>query len=131
MTWASTGMNSHWRFEFGIDYMNRKSSLTWNNDPGFAEYLYGKAITDYMIPFTPEDVPIALLHTTAENEEWAETRTNIQNYANQCLALFATGQMDADRDWDTYINNLKSMGNDQLLAMDQAAYARTLKAYGK
>jgi len=39
--------------------------------------------------------------------------------------------MDTERDWDTYIRNLKTLGSDNLLAVDRAAYARMMKASGK
>jgi len=127
MTWGNAVTSAHWKSEFGIDYLNRKSGLAWSGDPADPEYLHGQAILG-MLPFKPAEYPVGLIFTTAENEQYAETRTNIKNYVNQCLAQFATGQLDVDKDWDTYVKNLKTMGSDQLLAMDQAAYARLKNA---
>ena len=124
-TWGNAITSAHWKMEFGIDYMNRKSSMTWNRDPTEFQYMNAQAVLG-MIPFRPAEYPVGLIFTTAENEQWAEIRTNVLNYANQCLAEFATGQLDVDRDWDTYIRNLRALGAEQLLTIDQAAYARMM-----
>ncbi|MDR1238978.1 MAG: extracellular solute-binding protein [Treponema sp.] len=120
--WGET-LSSHWRDEFGIDFMNRKSSLAWNGDPGNSEYLYGLAIQS-MVPFTPDEYPIMPVYTGAEISQYAEMRTNVHNYVNQCMAQFATGQMDPERDWDAYVSNLKRLGADELLELDRRAMAR-------
>ena len=78
-------------------------------------------------PFIPAEFPVTLLFTTAENERWAETRTNLKNYVYQAMAQFATGQLDVDRDWDAYVRSIKALGSDQMLAADRAAYARMKK----
>jgi putative aldouronate transport system substrate-binding protein len=62
--WSET-QSAHWRDEFGIDFMNRKSSLAWNGDLGNSEYLYGQAIQK-MVPFTPDEYPIMPVYTGAE-----------------------------------------------------------------
>jgi putative aldouronate transport system substrate-binding protein len=120
--WAET-QSAHWRDEFGIDFMNRKSSLAWNGDLGNSEYLYGQAIQT-MVPFTPDEYPIMPVYTGAEIAQYAEMRTNVHNYVNQCMAQFATGQMDPERDWDTYLDNLKKLGADELLELDRRVMAR-------
>jgi putative aldouronate transport system substrate-binding protein len=121
-TWGST-QSSHWRDEFGIDFMNRKSALAWNGDLGNSEYLYGLAVQN-MMPFTPDEYPIMPVYTGAEISQYAETRTNVYNYVNQSMAMFATGQMDPERDWDGYLANLKRLGADGLLELDRRATAR-------
>jgi putative aldouronate transport system substrate-binding protein len=122
--WSET-LTSHWRDEFGIDYMNRKSSLAWNGNEGNSEYLYGLAI-QRMFPFNlPLDqIPIFPVYTGAEIAESSEMRTNVHNYVNQSLAQFATAQMDPERDWDAYLANLKRLGADQLLELDRRVMAR-------
>jgi putative aldouronate transport system substrate-binding protein len=120
--WGET-QSAHWRDEFGIDFMNRKSSLAWNGDPGNSEYLYGQAVQG-MVPFTPDEYPIMPVYTGAEIAQYAEMRTNVHNYVNQCMAQFATGQLDPERDWDAYLANLKKLGVDELLELDRRAMAR-------
>ncbi|MCL2833722.1 MAG: hypothetical protein FWD78_11180 [Treponema sp.] len=129
LTWGSMMTNAHWQNQFGIDYLDRSSALAWNGNASDAEYLQGQAMIG-MFPFKPAQYPEAVIFTSAETQQWADTRTNIRNYVEQCLAQFATGQLDIEKDWDTYIKNLKTLGSDQLLAVDQAAYAR-MKSIGK
>ena len=130
MTWGNVVTNAHWKSEFGIDYLNRKSSIAWSGDPVDPEYLHGQALMG-MFPFTPAEYPVNLIFATSENEQWAETRTNIRNYVDQCLAQFATGQLNIESDWDAYIRNLRTLGSDQLLAVDRAAYARMMRNTGR
>ena len=40
--------------------------------------------------------------------------------------MFATGQMDIDSQWDEFQANIVALGSEDLLAMDQAAYDRTM-----
>jgi putative aldouronate transport system substrate-binding protein len=120
--WSET-QSSHWRDEFGIDFLNRKSSLAWGGDPGNSEYLYGQAI-QRMYPFTPAEYPIMPVYTGAEIDQFSEMRTNVHNYVAQSMAQFATGQMDPERDWDTYLDTLRRLGADQLLELDRKALAR-------
>ena len=115
----------HWRDEFGIDYMNRKSAMGWNGDPLFGEYMLAWCIQG-MVPHRPAIFPILPSFTSAENEQWAETRTALRNYVNQSMALFATGQLDPnnDRDWNDYMANLETLGASKLLEMDRNAHNR-------
>ncbi|MCL2833984.1 MAG: hypothetical protein FWD78_12500 [Treponema sp.] len=129
-TWGNVVTNAQWKAEFGIDYLNRKSSNAWNGDPLLPAYLHGQAIIQ-MVPFKPAEYPVDLIFTSAETQQWAETRTNIRNYVEQTLAQFSTGQLDIEKDWDTYVRNLKTLGSDQLLAVDRAAYARMNQISGK
>jgi putative aldouronate transport system substrate-binding protein len=124
MQWGET-LSSHWRDEFGIDFMNRKSSLAWNGDEGNSEYLYGQSIQK-MYPFSlPLDqIPMMPVYTGEEISQSSEMRTNVNNYVNQSLAQFATLQLDPERDWDAYIANLRRLGADQLLELDRRVMAR-------
>jgi len=78
-------------------------------------------------PFQPAEYPIPLIYTAAEHEKTTEIRTNITSYVNQSMAEFSVGQLDIDRDWDTYVRRLRTLGSEELLAVDRAAYARMTK----
>ncbi|MCL2092896.1 MAG: hypothetical protein FWH12_01765 [Treponema sp.] len=128
-TWGDNN-TAHWRDEFGIDFMNRKSAMAWDGDEANGEYRLGLAIQQ-MFPFTPNEWPIPLKWTSRELEEWNETRINIRDYVRQCMALFSTGQMDIERDWDGYIDTLQRMGYRQLLEVDRAAHSRLTQRMGR
>ena len=44
----------------------------------------------------------------------------------QSMAEYATGVRDIDAEWDEFQANIKALGSEELLAMDQAAYDRTM-----
>ncbi|MCR5557231.1 MAG: hypothetical protein K6F75_06700 [Butyrivibrio sp.] len=54
-----------------------------------------------------------------------EATLTIGGYVNQALVQFIDGSMDIEKDWDSYIEKLKSMGVDEYIA----AYQRTYDAY--
>jgi len=70
--------------------------------------------TENIIPplyFSPED-----------SMDIAGLRTNINIYVDESIAKFTVGDMDIERDWDTFQNNLKNLGLDRYLNIVQAAY---------
>ena len=113
----------HWRSEFGIDYMRFRSGVAWDGNDDSDLYRHGILIQE-IVPFNPTVYPVTLKYTSTELEQWGNTRVEIRNYVNQALALFGTGQMHHERDWNTFLDTLRRMGYQELLAMDQGAYAR-------
>ncbi|MEA4889643.1 MAG: extracellular solute-binding protein [Clostridiaceae bacterium] len=75
----------------------------------------------------PKEVAKRLLFTAEEDTAINELRTTINSYINESIALFATGTMDIEKDWDTYVQSLKDMGLQQYLETSQAAYDRMYK----
>ena len=120
-TWGYNN-TAHWRAEFGIDYMNRKSAMAWNGDEDNDEWHLGIAV-QAQFPYTPARVPVGLRYTSDQLEQWADQRITIRNYVNQSLALFGTGQMNPDTDFAGFVDTLRRMGYLDLLAMDRQAYA--------
>lgn len=68
-----------------------------------------------------------LKFTEAENEELTLIKTAIDTYVNECITAFATGNMDVDRDWESYIEQLKAMDVDRYTAIMQASFDRDNK----
>jgi putative aldouronate transport system substrate-binding protein len=48
--------------------------------------------------------------------------TNINTYVNESIAKFTVGDMNLERDWDTFQTNLKNLGLDRYLKIVQEAY---------
>jgi putative aldouronate transport system substrate-binding protein len=67
-----------------------------------------------------------IVYTKQENDRIRDVRTSIQTYREECLALFSTGQMDLERDWNTYLSNLDRIGLKTYLDTAQTAYTRTM-----
>jgi putative aldouronate transport system substrate-binding protein len=72
---------------------------------------YGQAV-DKLIPplFYEEGTEIAML------------TTNINTYVEESIAKFVVGDLNIDRDWTTFQNNLKNLGLDRYLQIIQNAY---------
>jgi len=75
----------------------------------------------------PEQTAKRLLFTQEEEAAINEMRTTINSYIGETVALFATGAMDIEKDWDAYVQTLKDMGLDTYLQTSQAAYDRMYK----
>ena len=57
-----------------------------------------------------------------------ESTLTIGGYVNQALVQFIDGSMDIEKDWDSYIEKLKSMGVDEYIAAYQRAYDAYMEA---
>ena len=63
-------------------------------------------------------------YTSDEVEERGAVYKDITTYLKQARAQFITGELDLDKDWDTYVNTLNQMNLGRLLEFEQAAYDR-------
>lgn len=70
----------------------------------------------------------ALIYTAAESKQRATLYTDITSYLKTTKAQFITGATDIDTGWAAYQNTLKQMGLNDLIAIEQAAYTRLVKA---
>ncbi len=61
--------------------------------------------------FSPEDTEVL-----------TDIRINIQNYGQEALAAFVTGEMDIEKDWDTYVQNMRDLGLDTLVELTNKTY---------
>ena len=68
-----------------------------------------------------------LLFTENENATRSTLVTDISSYLNNMKASFITGEIDIDKGWDNYLEQLNSMGLQELLSITQAAYDRFSK----
>jgi len=81
----------------------------------------------YGVGAIPRETVTRLIYTEEENLAIAEIASSINSYIRECLALFCTGGMDIEKDWDTYVKTLKDIGLDLYLETAQAAYDRMYK----
>ena len=68
-----------------------------------------------------------LKYTETENEELTLIKTAVDTYVKECITAFATGNMDVDRDWESYIGQLKAMDVERYTAIMQASFDRDNK----
>ena len=119
--------SSHWAGQFfaAIDYADLCSSFTWDGNEANNEYKNAQAVVR-QANYVPDEYIYKIIYSVEEQENWANTRAAIASYVKECMAMFATGQMDIDTQWDEFQDNIKALGSEELLAMDQAAYDRTM-----
>lgn len=77
------------------------------------------------IKYAPEERIITLPMTTEENQTAKEIQKTLDNYVNESIGAFLTGQWDIDGYWDTYLAELEKIGIDDALAIYQTSYDRT------
>ncbi|AOZ96617.1 type 2 periplasmic-binding domain-containing protein [Butyrivibrio hungatei] len=57
----------------------------------------------------------------------SELTLTIGDYVNQATVQFITGDMDVDKDWETYISKLESMGVDNYVSLYQKYYDKYME----
>ena len=62
-----------------------------------------------------------------EVSEYVELKTTINEFVKEHIALFVTGNLDLDADWDSYLATLDQIGIDRYLELVQSAYDRTYR----
>lgn len=72
----------------------------------------------------PDEIVTNLVYTDEELNEISEISTTITNYENEARVLFVTGEMDIEKDWDSYVQQIKDLGLDKWLSVAQQAYTR-------
>lgn len=119
--------SSHWAGQFfaAIDYDDLCSRFTWDGNEANNEYKNALAVMK-QVDYAPKEYISKIIYSVEEQENWANTRAAIASYVNESIASFAIGQMDIDEQWEEFQDNIKALGSEELLAMDQAAYDRTM-----
>ena len=62
-----------------------------------------------------------LPHSYEVSAEYAALKTDISNYIKNAMSQFITGQLDIEKDWDSYIATLNKMGLPRLMEIEQEA----------
>ena len=75
-------------------------------------------------PGTVSYTHLSVVYTSEENDQRNKYFTAIQTYIQSTKAEFIIGTQDIDANWDTFLQTLDSMGLQELLAIEQAAYDR-------
>ena len=63
-------------------------------------------------------------YVTEENEKISSYKATINPYIQESIARFITGDMDLDTGWDSYINELNSLGMQEYISVIQSGYDR-------
>lgn len=72
----------------------------------------------------PAERPLKIVLTDEETDRIAEIRNSIQTFVDDATNRFVTGDLSTQKDWDAYLDTLKSIGLEQYMSTLQAAYDR-------
>jgi putative aldouronate transport system substrate-binding protein len=74
---------------------------------------YGLAVEKQLPP---------LYYSNEDAEEMALLQTNVNTYVDESIAKFVIGELNIDRDWNTFQTNLKNLGIDRYLSILQKTF---------
>lgn len=123
--WNET-QNSMWRGNipgFSQDDLDRR--YFDGSNPINATYTCAISWPDYQtcLPEQGAYVP-ALIFTPDEVEEINEIQASLSSYVDEYLARFITGDLDIEKDWDSFQAELDNMDLERFLSISQGAYDR-------
>lgn len=81
-------------------------------------------LDDYKLAVKDTEKEVAVA-TLEEADRIAELKTDFDTYSSELLTKLIMGEASLDN-WDTYIAEMKELGLDELIAITQARYDRTL-----
>ena len=96
------------------------------------EYFLQKAAEKYD-KYGPADDTLVpnLVFEGQDAQTISEETLAIGEYVNQATVQFITGDLDVEKDWDTYIEKLKSMGVDNYISLYQKYYDKYMENIDK
>lgn len=121
--------NEYWR-DIGPRYASALWDLSYSaiieNDDTTSNVstFHGKNYL-YNVHAHPEVLLPVLKYTPEELNEIKELRTSISNHVMNSLAQFILGVRSLENEWETYIQELETIGLSDYLKIAQAAYERT------
>ena len=119
-----TLQNSYW----GSNGINGAFEHTTqaNDAVGMEGFLYaGVKNYEAVKPDYSSYLPTHLWMDADDSAELAQYETDLTSYMNNSFASFIKGDMDLDKDWDSYVNELNKIGLPDYIALMQSAYDQT------
>jgi putative aldouronate transport system substrate-binding protein len=122
LAWGSP-QNSHWQ-NVTPGYRDYALSFaTVETEGNIFETEIANKLQSY-IDKKPEEYITKLIYTEEESEIISEIQRNIDSYLDDTVTRFIIGDLDIDSNWDSYINELKSIDVEELIETVQTAYDR-------
>lgn len=103
--------------------MNERNSQGMNPAAGYniEQVLYDDTRDAYE-PFRVKKSLPTLIFSAEDAEIMADYVVNTQNYGQEAIAAFVTGQWSLDDDWDTYVQTMNDYGMQELIDIYERAY---------
>lgn len=94
------------------------------DDPSHDGEYYLQAAAEKYSPYDPGNETLVpnLVFEGQDAQLISEGTLTIGGYVNQAMVQFVTGDLDVDKDWDTYLDKLESMGVQNYLDTYQKYY---------
>ena len=70
--------------------------------------------------------PVYMQMSAAEREEYTTLKTNIETYYDECFQKWILGSLDFEKTYDKFVKEIKTLGVDRLLELQNEAYDRYL-----
>jgi len=121
-----TPQKSYWgRGNFWTHWTTTKTART--GDPWELDLRLWNALLEYR-PYRYERmVPRNMPFNVEDARRYSELNSTIVDYVEQAIGGFVTGSMDIDKDWDSYLANLDSLGLKEFLKLTQDGFDHTWK----
>ena len=106
-----------------LDHAGYRGELLVEDTVKNLEYILQKAAERYSVyaPTLDEVVP-NMAFDVETSQKISEYSLTIGGYVNQATVQFITGDLDIEKEWDNYINTLKTMGVDDYISLYQKQY---------
>ena len=89
---------------------------------GLSLRLYDETKAKYDVGIVPDEVYPPVFMTKQQSSEIAQLRTTIGDFIVEHDARFITGDLDIEKDWDAYVNELDKIGVERYVQVAQEAY---------
>ncbi len=119
-TWWTGLMNN--RAEFRASMSPRPEEADLYKDSSYEARLFDETskVDDYFYPeYLPKKV---FIEDSEDSERFATIQTALQEYVKTSMAQFITGELDLEKDWDSYVNALQGYDVDSYIQIYQKVY---------
>lgn len=115
--------------DFGPIYIREDVNIEMSQDMENA--LNERTVYEEALAKNNEDIyypQLFMKYSDADQNTMAMNQANINNIIDNYWSLWITGESDIDKDWDTYVENVKGAGLEEVLQIRQAAFDKYLEA---
>ncbi|MDR1263092.1 MAG: extracellular solute-binding protein [Oscillospiraceae bacterium] len=126
-----TLINSRW-YEIGpaVRPMSERNAIATapGSEYNIEQILFDETKNAYE-PFRVNKSLPVLVYDAEDIETLMDIQVNIQNYGQEAIAQFVTGQMDIDKDWDLYVQTMYDLGLQTLIDVNQKTLDKYLTSF--
>jgi len=92
-----------------------------NSQASEVQLFKGSVAYEAVAPKNEESLP-NLSVSSDKVSDYTRIKTGVDDYVKESIVKFITGNMDIDKDWDSYVSKLESIGLKDYISMTQEAY---------